>query len=130
MSVRERLGGLRQRLLSTPAGRLISRILTAVLGTAVIVVGIILIPFPGPGWFIVFTGLAILATEFLWARRLLKYARGILTRWWTWIGRQHSLVRFLVGAAGLAFVGGVVWLTLRVSLGTDPLTGVWNFLGN
>jgi len=38
-------------------------------------VGIVLIPLPGPGWLIVFGGLAILATEYVWARRLLNYSR-------------------------------------------------------
>jgi uncharacterized protein (TIGR02611 family) len=126
MRVRERLGGFRQ----TRAGRVASRVVAAVLGTTVIVVGIVLIPFPGPGWFIVFTGLAILATEFAWARRLLKFARRHLAGWWRWIGRQHTFVRVLVGLAGLIFVGSVVWLSLWVSLGSDPLSGFWNFLGN
>src|SRR6185369_8113310 len=106
MSVRERIGGFRQKLRSTRAGRLFSQITSAVVGGAVIAVGIVLIPFPGPGWAIVFFGLAILAVEFVWARRLLKYARSFLERWWRWIGRQHTLVRVLIGIAGLAFVGG------------------------
>jgi len=108
----------------------VARVLTAILGTAVIALGIFLIPFPGPGWFIVFAGLAILATEFPWARRLLRFTRQWFERWWLWIGRQHTLVRLLVGLAGLAFIGGVVWLSLRISLGSDPLSGVWDLLGN
>lgn len=42
----------------------------AVAGVVVILVGIPLIPLFGPGWLIVFTGLAILASEFEWAGRL------------------------------------------------------------
>jgi uncharacterized protein (TIGR02611 family) len=42
----------------------------AIVGVTVILIGIPLIPLIGPGWLIVFTGLAILATEFEWARRL------------------------------------------------------------
>ena len=38
-------------------------------------VGIVAIPYPGPGWAIIFVGLAILATEFEWAHRLLRYTR-------------------------------------------------------
>jgi uncharacterized protein (TIGR02611 family) len=34
-----------------------------------------LVPLPGPGWLIVFAGLAILATEYVWAQRLLNYAK-------------------------------------------------------
>ena len=51
------------------------RVAVAVIGAAVVVGGIILIPLPGPGWLIVFGGLAILATEFEWAGRLLDFAR-------------------------------------------------------
>ena len=40
-------------------------------GLLVLGVGILAIPYPGPGWAIVFIGLAILATEFEWARKLL-----------------------------------------------------------
>jgi uncharacterized protein (TIGR02611 family) len=51
------------------------RIAVTIAGFTVVVVGIILIPLPGPGWLIVFSGLAILATEYVWARRLLNYAK-------------------------------------------------------
>ena len=43
----------------------------AVVGVFVIVLGIILIPLPGPGTLIILGGLAILATEFEVARRAL-----------------------------------------------------------
>jgi uncharacterized protein (TIGR02611 family) len=47
----------------------------AVVGLALVVAGIILMPLPGPGLLVVIAGLAVLATEFAWARRLLDYAR-------------------------------------------------------
>jgi uncharacterized protein (TIGR02611 family) len=34
-----------------------------------------LIPYPGPGWLVVFAGLALLATEFERAQRVLTFAR-------------------------------------------------------
>ena len=46
------------------------RIGVALVGVSVILVGIPLIPLLGPGWLIVFAGLAILAKEFEWASRL------------------------------------------------------------
>lgn len=45
------------------------------IGTIVVIVGIILIPLPGPGWLIVFAGLTIMADEFPPARWLLQWAR-------------------------------------------------------
>jgi uncharacterized protein (TIGR02611 family) len=56
----------------------------------VLVAGIIMIPYPGPGWLVVFIGLAILGTEFDWARRLLSYARSRYDRWNAWQHRQHG----------------------------------------
>ena len=44
-------------------------------GTGLIVLGLILIPLPGPGWAVVIAGLAVLATEFTWAERLLHFAK-------------------------------------------------------
>lgn len=46
-----------------------------VAGTSVLVVGVALIVLPGPAILVIPAGLAILATEFSWARRLLRYAR-------------------------------------------------------
>lgn len=52
----------------------------SVLGTALIVAGIVLVPLPGPGWAIVFAGLAVFASEFRWARRLLHRLRVMVRR--------------------------------------------------
>lgn len=90
------------------------RIVIAVIGTAVVVGGIILIPLPGPGWLIVFGGLAILATEFEWAGRLLDFARRHVLAWTHWVGRQSLLVRGLIGLVGLAFVWGLLWAYVAV----------------
>jgi uncharacterized protein (TIGR02611 family) len=79
----------------------------AVVGLAVVLLGLFLIPFPGPGWLVVFVGLGILATEFAWAERLLDYARARLRAWTGWLRRQPLLTRLLLGAAGLAVLGGV-----------------------
>jgi uncharacterized protein (TIGR02611 family) len=51
------------------------RIVTTVVGFLVILIGLVLIPLPGPGWLIVFAGLAILAREYIWAERLLNHAK-------------------------------------------------------
>ena len=85
------------------------RVVVAVIGAAVVVGGIILIPLPGPGWLIVFGGLAILSTEFEWAGRLLDFARRQVRGWTHWVGRQSLVVRGLIGLVGLLFVWGVLW---------------------
>lgn len=47
------------------------RAIVIVIGFTVLVLGIVLIVLPGPGTLVIPLGLAILATEFVWARRLL-----------------------------------------------------------
>lgn len=51
----------------------IKRVMILAVGTSVVVVGIIMIFTPGPAIVVIPAGLAILATEFIWARHLLKY---------------------------------------------------------
>ncbi|QKW05538.1 TIGR02611 family protein [Streptomyces sp. NA04227] len=50
-----------------------------VVGLAVVVVGIILLPLPGPGWVIIFGGMAIWATEFVWAQLVLRWTKRKVT---------------------------------------------------
>ncbi len=128
MRMREQLQAMRHRIRATRAGRLSLQFVIAVIGALVIAVGIVLIPFPGPGWLIVLTGLAIWALEFAWAKRLLHFTRTRLERWWHWLGRQHWTVRMLAGLCGLLIVISVVWLTLRFSFGFHSLRDFWNFL--
>lgn len=84
------------------------RVAIAVMGTVVLLVGIVAIPYPGPGWLIVFAGLAILATEFEWAGRLLERARAYYDKWVSWLKWQHWGLQLLV----LAFTGLVVVTTV------------------
>jgi uncharacterized protein (TIGR02611 family) len=128
MRRQEQLRAIRHRIRSTRTGRLTLQLVIAVLGGVVIAVGIVLIPFPGPGWLIVLTGLAVWAIEFAWAKRLLYFTRERLESWWRWLGRQHILVRLLAGLVGLVFVGTVVWLSLRYSLGIRSLDDAWNYI--
>ena len=56
---------------------LIIRIVLTLVGTILILAGIIGLLLPVvPGWLLIIPGLAILATEFVWARRLLDTAKG------------------------------------------------------
>lgn len=48
------------------------RLIIAVVGFTVVVLGIAMLMTPGPGWLVIFLGLSLLAVEFVWARRLLK----------------------------------------------------------
>lgn len=86
------------------------RILVGVVGTAVLVAGIVAIPYPGPGWLILFAGLAILGTEFEWARRVLQWLRGRYDTWTKWVREQSLPVRLAVIVLTGATVGVTLWL--------------------
>jgi hypothetical protein len=51
------------------------RLVVFVVGTTVLLFGVVLLVMPGPGILTIILGLAILATEFVWAQRLLKRFR-------------------------------------------------------
>lgn len=70
---------LRRQLhnLKVPAVR---RIGIAVVGGSVLLVGLALLVLPGPAFIVIPLGLAILATEFVWAKRWLNRARAMLSR--------------------------------------------------
>ena len=48
------------------------RLIVAVIGFTVLLAGVAMIVLPGPALIVIPLGLAILATEFVWARNLLK----------------------------------------------------------
>ena len=99
----------RARIKGKPTTRRIYRLVVGVVGVAIVLLGIVLLPAPGPGWAIIFVGLAVLASEFEKAQRLLDFAKRHVHRWTTWMGRQHLVVRVLVGLAILAFVLAIFW---------------------
>ncbi|MDT0460960.1 TIGR02611 family protein [Streptomyces sp. DSM 41527] len=50
-----------------------------VVGLAVVVGGVIMLPLPGPGWLVIFAGMAIWATEFVWAQLVLRWTKRKVT---------------------------------------------------
>lgn len=53
----------------------LKRAVVAVIGFTVLLIGLAMVVLPGPAVVVIPLGLAILATEFVWARRLLEKAR-------------------------------------------------------
>ncbi len=58
----------------------VRRIIVAVVGATVLLLGIALLVLPGPAILVIPIGLSILATEFVWARRLLEKARRLFRK--------------------------------------------------
>ncbi len=86
------------------------KFLIGIVGGLVVLIGLILVPYPGPGWLIVFGGLAILATEFVFAARVLEFAKGTYDRWVAWLKRQNWFVKVLVLGLTGAVVVATLWL--------------------
>lgn len=106
--LKHRLVHHRNRLRERPAADFGYRVIVGIVGFTVLAVGIAAIPYPGPGWAIVFLGLAILASEFYWAHRTLAYTRRRYDSAMGWF-RQQS---WWVQALGALFTAGVVVMTL------------------
>ena len=96
------------------AGPPLARILTVVLGLALVVGGAILLVIPGPGVLVIGFGGALIAQEFRWAavaldwievqlRKALRFSR----RFWK---SASVAVRGLVVAAGVCVAAGAAYL--------------------
>jgi uncharacterized protein (TIGR02611 family) len=55
--------------------KVVRRVIVSVVGTTVLLIGIALLVLPGPAFVVIPVGLAILATEYAWARRWVKKVR-------------------------------------------------------
>lgn len=60
---------------STENIKVARRVIVSVVGATVLLIGIALLVLPGPAFIVIPLGLAILATEYAWARRWLKRIR-------------------------------------------------------
>jgi tellurite resistance protein TerC len=59
---------------------MVRKIIVTVIGTTILLVGVVLIVLPGPAFIVIPIGLGILATEFVWAKRVIKRGRILLRR--------------------------------------------------
>lgn len=118
----------RDTLRGRPTVDLAYRLVVGVVGTAVLGVGILAIPYPGPGWAIVFVGLAILATEFTWARHALAYTRRRYDQVMDWFKEQGLWVQALGFLLTAAIVVGTLWLLGAVSWSARLVGIEWPWL--
>lgn len=104
------------------------RILVGVVGTGVLIAGIIAIPYPGPGWLILFAGLAILGTEFQWAQDALHWTRSRYDAWTDWLRSQRPLVRLAVITLTCVVVLATLWLVGAFGLVAGWVGLHWDWL--
>ncbi|WP_369256771.1 TIGR02611 family protein [Streptomyces sp. R35] len=85
-----------------------------IVGLAVVVAGVIMLPLPGPGWLVIFGGMAIWATEFVWAQLVLRWTKRKVTeatqRALDPKVRRRNIILTTVGLVIIAALVGVyVW---------------------
>ena len=56
-------------------GRNSKRVGITIGGVVLLILGVVMLVLPGPGLLVIIAGLAVLATEYVWAQRLLRIAR-------------------------------------------------------
>ncbi len=89
------------------------RLLRITAGMLLLIVGIAAIPLPGPGWALVAAALVILAQDFVWAERTLRFIRKRVPG----VPEEGNLPRSTWVTMGLmstvAVAGSVWWYVLR-----------------
>lgn len=108
--------------------RQLRRGLVGLIGGIVVLAGIIMIPYPGPGWLVVFAGLGILSTEFAWAQRVLDFAKTKYDGWADWVARQAFVVRASIWLFTAAVVLVTIWLVNGYGVIADILNIHWQWL--
>lgn len=108
-----------------PAGnglwRLVRRLFVSLVGGTVLLVGLAMIILPGPAVVVIPVGLGILATEFLWARRLLRKIKDGGLRllgpsaWERFIATAWRPLLVAMVAVVLCFLGGIGYSTWRLA---------------
>jgi uncharacterized protein (TIGR02611 family) len=100
--------------------------IVGVVGGALVVLGLIMVPAPGPGWLVVIGGLSVLALEFEWARHVLEYVRDKVRAWTHWIGARSLAFRAVVALAGFVCLVVAMWVSLRLTLDFDMVRWAGN----
>ena len=77
--------------------KVVRRVIVSVVGATVVLIGIALLVLPGPAFVVIPVGLAILATEYAWARRWLRKVRQVASD--VVSGRQTTAFRDLVSSS-------------------------------
>jgi len=107
----------------------VRRVVVTLVGAAVVVVGLALMPLPGPGLLIVAVGLAILATEYAWARRLLDRTRDkARDAQRTAVASPLRTAGTVLCALGLVGLGVLAFLAPELPL-ASPAAGVGLIIG-
>ncbi|NYD20869.1 TIGR02611 family protein [Kineococcus aurantiacus] len=107
--LRVRLHAWRERVRADPHRNRVYRAVVGAVGSFVVVLGLALVPLPGPGWLVVFGGLAVLATEFATAARLKRWGERAVHRWGRWLAARSLVTRAALAGGTAAVATGALW---------------------
>jgi uncharacterized protein (TIGR02611 family) len=102
--------GRREETVAEARAHVAVRLARMTLGFAVTVVGIVLLPLPGPGWLVIAAGLVILAQDFVWAERTLAIVRRRIPQ--DADGKIAPRTWAIIGLSSTATLGASVWWTM------------------
>jgi uncharacterized protein (TIGR02611 family) len=111
-------------------GRWSLKVGVGVFGGALVALGLIMVPAPGPGWLVVIAGLSVLALEYAWARHLLEVVKRHVRSWTHWIGARSLAFRAAVGLAGVVVLGLGLWVSLKYVMHVDAVQWVGSQIGS
>lgn len=115
----------RRKIRADPRKVRVYRVLIAALGTLLILLGAVTGPLPGPGGIpLVLLGLAVWASEFAWAHRLMHRFKGWLHTFRGWSRRRQALA-WVIFFACLAALGYADLLVLGVPTWVPRVAGDW-----
>lgn len=131
--VRERVDKLREHHARRKQGKygFLVRPLTLFLGWLILIVGIITIPFPGPGWLTVFIGIGVLSLEQQWPHTLLDFGIHYYETFDDWYNRQPLWVKGILGLLLLIFIwiifAALFWIFWKLGMldWTRPWSQKW-----
>ncbi|MBM6546278.1 TIGR02611 family protein [Janibacter sp. YIM B02568] len=102
----------RRAIRTNPVVGPLYRVLVAILGLALIIAGIPMVPLVGPGWAVIFLGLFLWSTEFMWARRVTQFVKAEVKTFDQWARHLPWKMKIPLVLASIAFGWFCAYLAL------------------
>jgi uncharacterized protein (TIGR02611 family) len=119
----EWLQRLRLKIARNKALELVYRLVVLAIGSIILLAGVAMLVFPGPGWAAIVLGLLILATEFRWAEILLEPLQRLINKLASRAkdpqARGENIVFVLVAVIAIALA--LWWYLARYGVTLEPL---------
>jgi uncharacterized protein (TIGR02611 family) len=92
------------------ARRLFWRTTVLIVGASLLVLGIVMLVFPGPGWAAIILGLVVLASEFAWFNRVLHPVRRMADKAaQAALDPRRRTMNLIIGAVVIVAIAAVAW---------------------